>query len=399
MKHLTLLSILLFTCFAAFAQPQRKCGFDAIQQRISEHQNFDNYLLNKNLIYKNSKQNKMDTVIRIPVVVHVIYRLISENISTAQINSQIAVLNKDFRKLNPDTTNAAGWSKADVKFEFILATKDPSGNPSNGITRTSTTVDNIGLSNQYFNLVPAWNRDRYLNIWVCDVGPNLLGFAYPPNAPGVTAQEDGVVVGSNYFGTTGTVQAPWNQGRTTTHEIGHFFDLLHLWGTDFNPGCNTDDLISDTPNQDGPEPNCGSRSSCGSADQMSNFLQYVDDACMGNFTLGQKTRMRTALYTQRDSLQFGGLFEITSISELPIQEKALIYPNPSKGVFQIELPENTNINKVEIEVIDLTGKLVRSQTKQDKNGLIVSIDSAPSGVYFVRIMNGEFSSTKKLIKH
>lgn len=399
MKHLTLLSIALFICFAAFAQPQRKCGFDVIQQRISEHQNFDNYLLNKNLLYKNSTQNKMDTVIRIPVVVHVIYRLNSENISTAQINSQIAVLNEDFRKLNLDTTNAAGWSKADVKFEFILATKDPNGNPSNGITRTSTTADNIGLSNQYYTLVPAWNRDRYLNIWVCDIGPNLLGFAYPPNAPGITAQEDGVVIGSNYFGTIGTVQAPWNLGRTTTHEIGHFFDLLHPWGSDISPSCSTDDLISDTPNQDGPEYNCGARSSCGSADQMSNFLQYVDDVCMGNFTLGQKTRMRTALYTQRDSLQFGELFEITSISELPLLSRALIYPNPSRGIFQVKLHENTNLSRLEIEVIDLTGKLVKNETKQAQNGLIVNIDSAPTGVYFVRIINGEFSSTKKLIKH
>ena len=383
----------------ATAKAQRTCGFDAIQEQISQHQNYDNYLLNKNLSYKKFKQSKADTVIRIPVVVHVIHRLSSENISTSQINSQLAVLNKDFRKLNADTTNAVSWSKADVKFEFILATKDPNGNPSNGITRTATTVDNICNTNQYFSLVPAWNRDRYLNIWVCDVGNNLLGFAWPPNAPNVSPQEDGVVIGSNYFGTTGTAKAPWNLGRTTTHEIGHFFDLLHPWGSDLSPSCNTDDLVSDTPNQNAPEYDCGSRFSCNSADQMSNFLQYVDDACMGNFTLGQKTRMRTALYTQRDSLQFGALFEITSVSELSSTFNPLIFPNPSNGTFQVKLPENTNLNQVEIEVIDLTGKLVKCETKKGFNGLVINFNSAPSGVYFVSVKNGEFSSTKKLVRH
>lgn len=394
-----LLSIVFLSCLMPTAQSQRACEFDAIQKRISQHPNYDNYLLNKNISYKNFKQSKADTVIRIPVVVHVIYRLNLENISTAQINSQLAVLNRDFRKINSDLSNANGWSKADVKFEFILATKDPNRNTSNGITRTSTSTDNIGLTNQYYSLVPAWNRDRYLNIWVCDVGPNMLGFAYPPNAPGVSPQEDGVVIGTNYFGTTGTAQAPWNLGRTTTHEIGHFFDLLHLWGSDVSPSCSADDLISDTPNQNGPEYNCGTRSSCGSADQMSNFLQYVDDACMGNFTEGQKTRMRTALYTQRDSLQFGGLFEITSISEAVVQSRVLVYPNPSNGIFQVELPKTTNLSKVEIKVFDLTGKLIQSQTKQQQKGLRVNINSVPSGVYFVRIVHGEFNSTKKLIKH
>ena len=324
MKKFTFLSILLSTCFVVFAQAQRKCGFDAVQQRISQHPKFDNYILNKQLAYKNFAHDKMDTVIRIPVVVHVIYRLSIENISTAQINSQLPVLNKDYRKLNADTTNAAGWSKADVKFEFILATKDPNGNASTGITRTSTNVDNIGNTSQYYGLVPAWNSERYLNIWVCDVGDVLLGFAYPPNAPGITPQEDGVVIGTNYFGTTGTVQAPYNLGRTTTHEVGHFFDLLHVWGGQ-NASCSTDDLISDTPNQDTEVYTCGTRTSCGSTDQLSNFLQYVDDACMGNFTLGQKTRMRTALYTQRDSLQFGKLFEITSIAE-PVSYTHLTLP-------------------------------------------------------------------------
>ena len=400
MKRISLLYFLLAAGSIVLAQAERKCGFDYVQQHISQHPDFNTYQINKQLAYKNVRHQKADTVIRIPVVVHVIHRLAAENISTAQINSQIAVLNRDFRKLNADTTNAAGWSIADVKFEFVLATKDPSGNPSTGITRTATTIDNIcDNSNQYATLRPAWNPERYLNIWVCDVGDFILGFAYPPNAPGISPAEDGVVIGHNYFGTVGSVQAPWNLGRTTTHEIGHYFDLLHLWGNDNNPSCNTDDGIADTPNQADEEYNCATRTSCGSLDQLSNFLQYVDDACMGNFTVGQKNRMRMALYTQRDSLQFGDLLNLTSISEQNLFSKTLLYPNPNHGLFQIELTNVGGLNRFEIEVYNMAGKLVAVETKTNQSGLLINMETAANGVYFVRIINGEFSSTKKLIKH
>ena len=405
MKNALLSISLISLCFVVSVKAQKKCGFDAIQQQAMAHSDYDEYLLEKKLSYKNFQQDKMDTVIQIPVVVHVIYRLPSENISTAQINSQIAVLNKDFRKLNADTTNSVGWSKADVKFEFILAGRDPNGKITNGITRTRTTVDNIGFNNgnyEYFDAMPAWNSNRYLNIWVCDVGDQLLGFAYAPNTPGVGPEEDGLVIGSNYFGTVGTAQSPWNLGRTATHELGHYFDLLHLWGNDFRASCNTDDGISDTPNQESEVytfNSCSTNTSCGSLDQLSNFLQYVDDRCMGNFTAGQKARMRMALYTQRDSLQYGELLGITSISKQNIPSRAMIYPNPTSSDFTVELPQGSVLSKVEIEIFDLAGKLINHQTKQVQNGFNININTAPRGVYFVRIINDEFRSTKKLIKH
>ena len=400
MKNLLLLFGLISLGIFAQAQLQRKCGFDVVQNRIAQHPNYAEYQEQKQLTYKTFTPQKMDTVIRIPVVVHVIYRLASENISTPQINSQLAVLNKDYRKLNADTTNAAGWSKTDVKFEFVLAKKDPNGNPTNGITRTSTTIDDICGSSRYATVRPAWNRDRYLNIWVCDIDDFTLGFAYPPGAPNVSADEDGVVIGPEYFGTTGTAQAPYNLGRTTTHEIGHFFDLLHVWGNDNNPSCNTDDGVSDTPNQDDVEyDNCGARTSCGSRDQMSNFLQYVDDACMGNFTLGQKTRMRTALYTQRDSLQFGDFLRLTSIDERLLASALNIYPNPSQGVYRIELEDMGSTELFEVEVFRATGQKISVETKRTPSGLLLNMETAPNGVYFVRLTKDEFSSTKKLIKH
>jgi len=399
MKKIVLIAFSILIGVCSYAQTKRKCGFDAVQQRIAQHPDFASYTLNKKLAYKSFSQQKMDTVIRIPVVVHVIHRLTSENISNAQINSQIAALNKDYGKLNPDTTNATGSSIADVKFQFVLAKIDPSGFPTSGITRTPTTRDNIGTTNQYYSLVPAWNNERYLNIWVCDVGQFILGKAYPPNSPGVSPQEDGIVIGSEYFGTVGSVAAPYDLGRTTTHEVGHYFDLLHIWGSDQNPSCNTDDLISDTPNQDSEVYSCVTRTSCGSVDQLSNFLQYVDDACMGNFTLGQKTRMRTALYTQRDSLQYEIGTLVNSINDQNIFAKTKLYPNPTKGTITIEFPSNFKLLETKIQLFDVTGKAINFKTIKATRGFILYMNAAPSGVYFLHVESEEINYTQKLIKH
>jgi hypothetical protein len=399
MKKIVLTAFFIFVGVCSYSQVKRKCGFDAVQQKIAQHPDFASYTLKKKLAYNNFSQQKMDTVIRIPVVVHVIHRLASENISTAQINSQIAVLNKDYRKLNSDTSNATGSSIADVKFQFVLARINPSGSPTTGITRTSTTIDNIGISNKYDSLVPAWNNERYLNIWVCDVGQFILGFAYPPNTPGVSPQEDGIVIGSEYFGTVGSVAAPYDLGRTTTHEVAHYFDLLHIWGSDQSPSCSTDDLISDTPNQDSEVYSCVTRTSCGSVDQLSNFLQYVDDACMGNFTLGQKTRMRTALYTQRDSLQYEIGTLVSSITDQNIFAKTKLYPNPTKGTVTLEFPSNFEFHETKIQLFDVTGKVINFKTIRATRGLILYINAAPRGVYFLRVEGEKINYTQKLIKH
>lgn len=400
MKEFLAFLLIGMTCFSTEAQDHKRCGNQEITSKIQQHPDYENYLLEKEKKIKNFSFNKMDTVIHIPVVVHVIWRTNSENISTQQIQSQIDVLNLDYRKMNSDTTNvAAGFSKSDVKLEFILATLDPNGNPTTGITRTQTSTDDIGLTSQYFNLVPAWNHRRYLNIWVCDVGNNLLGFAYPPNSPGVSPQEDGVVIGTQYFGTLGNVSAPYNQGRTTTHEIGHYFDLLHPWGNDRNPSCSTDDMIADTPNQGVEVYNCpNTHTSCGSADMLSNFMGYIDDACMGNFTLGQKTRMRMALYTQRDSLQYANALGLVSVREIDYLKKTQIFPNPSNEAFQFIFSNKVNPKELTLEVFDIAGRSINFRTKQLHQGYILELPDAPSGIYFAKINAGEIAVVKKLIK-
>ncbi len=244
--------------------------------------------------YVNSIENGVRDnlgVITIPVVVHVLYNTSSENISDAQIQSQLDVLNADFRRTNSDATNQ--WSQAaDSEIEFCLATVDPNGNATTGITRTYTSTTSFGSDDKMKYTSQggknAWDTGKYLNMWVCDLGSSLLGYAQFPGSG--SASTDGVVMGYRYFGTVGAAQAPFDGGRTTTHEVGHWLNLRHIWG---DGNCNYDDYVNDTPASDAANYGCASSHySCNSLDMVQNYMDYSDDSCMNLFTTGQKTRMR-----------------------------------------------------------------------------------------------------------
>ncbi|MBP7166317.1 MAG: T9SS type A sorting domain-containing protein [Bacteroidia bacterium] len=255
----------------------------------------------------NNNANKAAAVITIPVVVHVVYNTASQNISDAQINSQIAILNQDFRKLNADISlvpSVFTALTADCELEFCLAKRDPSGNATNGIVRKSTTVtsfssnDNIKRSANGGS--DAWNTSQYLNIWVGPLGGGLLGYA---QFPGGTASTDGVVILHSAFGNTGTAAAPFNKGRTATHEIGHWLNLRHIWG---DATCGNDQ-VTDTPTQQTSNFGCPSfpHVTCSNGpngDMFMNYMDYTDDACMYMFTAGQKARMLAAVNTNRPGL-------------------------------------------------------------------------------------------------
>jgi len=245
----------------------------------------------------------------IPVVVHVVYNKASENISSAQIRSQIAVFNKDFRAANPDRSKVPGvWGGlvTDSRIQFGLATKDPSGRRTSGITRTKTTRTSFGtgdtVKSKSTGGANAWPRRKYLNIWVCTLAGGLLGYAQFPGGP---AKTDGVVILNTAFGTKGTVKSPFNKGRTATHEVGHWLNLRHIWGD--TEDCSGSDLVSDTPNAAGP--NFGKPSfphvSCSNGpngDMFMNYMDYVDDAAMVMFTTQQAVRMQAALDGPRSSI-------------------------------------------------------------------------------------------------
>lgn len=236
-----------------------------------------------------------EKIITIPVVIHIIYSNELENISDDQIQSQIDVLNEDFRKVTPYLTDK--WSQAaDTKIEFQLALVDPEGNSTKGITRKSSTVTSWSskdlMKSSKTGGVDPWNTLEYLNIWVCNIEGGILGYA---QYPGGRVSTDGVVISPNYFGSSDKgsnfyLTKPFDKGRTATHEVGHFLNLRHIWGN--NKSCGSDDFVTDTPRSNGPNYGCQQGVvSCGSEDMTENFMDYSDDACMSVFTSGQKARM------------------------------------------------------------------------------------------------------------
>ncbi len=248
-------------------------------------------------------------LITIPVVVHVVHRRDSENISDAQVKSQIAALNLDYRAKNPDRKKVPNAWKSlvvDSNIQFKLASKDPKGRKTSGITRTATTVASFGpddrVKSRKTGGANPWPRDRYLNIWVCSLGQGLLGYAQFPGGP---AKTDGVVILNTAFGTRGTATAPFDKGRTATHEIGHFLGLRHIWG-DRND-CSGNDFVADTP--PAREANMGKPKfphiTCNNGptgDMFVNYMDYVDDNAMFMFTAGQVARMNATLAGPRKKL-------------------------------------------------------------------------------------------------
>ncbi|MEN9333112.1 MAG: hypothetical protein RLY35_292 [Bacteroidota bacterium] len=240
-------------------------------------------------------ENSNRALVTIPVVFHIVYNGTTNNISDAQVLSQLQVLNQDFRKLNQDVgLTPSLFTASDPNIEFCLATVDPNGNATTGITRTSTTVSSWSTNDYVKYSVrggkDAWDATKYLNIWVCTLSGGILGYA---QFPGGAAATDGVVIDYRYLGTTGTATAPFNKGRTATHEVGHWLNLRHIWG-DANCGS---DLVNDTPTHNTSNFGCPTYphySTCTGApvEMTMNYMDYTDDACMYMFSAGQSARMQ-----------------------------------------------------------------------------------------------------------
>ncbi len=241
-------------------------------------------------------------ITRIPVVVHVVHKTDEENISDAQVQSQIAVLNEDFRARNADAAQVPDPFKdlvADARIEFELA----------DVTRTRTDRASFRHADDDVKAtasggIDPWDTREYLNIWVCTLAGGILGYAQFPGGPPET---DGVVILHRAFGTEGTATAPFHRGRTTTHEIGHYLNLSHIWGESRFATCADDDHVSDTPVQ--YDKNFGKPTfphfSCDGqphGDMFMNYMDYVDDEAMFMFTRGQALRMAAALADPRSDL-------------------------------------------------------------------------------------------------
>jgi len=232
-------------------------------------------------------------------VVNVVYKTAGQNVSDAQIRSQIVALNKDFQATNPDRTKTPlPWkglvADTRVKFQLVKTTRSKT-------TKNGFSFDDAMKKASTGGIAP-FKPKTHLNIWVCALTGGLLGYAQFPGGPTAT---DGVVINYEAFGTTGTAQAPFDKGRTATHEVGHYLNLIHIWAD--TQGCSGSDMVADTPNCAGP--NTGKptwpKISCSNGpngDMFMNYMDYTDDAAMFMFTTQQAARMRTALESARPGL-------------------------------------------------------------------------------------------------
>ena len=221
--------------------------------------------------------------ITIPVVINIIESSPGK-VTDAQINSQIAILNEDFNNNNSRTSGipsefAAAVADIDITFTRSAVIRKTSSVSSWG------TNDAMKFASQ--GGIDATDTANNLNIWVCEIGGGILGYA---QFPGGASATDGVVIGTDFFGET-NAGGIYGHGRTATHEVGHWLNLRHIWG---DGRCNRDDFVADTPISDAPNYNCPSYPTvnCRSTDMTMNYMDYVQDDCMYMFTNGQNDRMR-----------------------------------------------------------------------------------------------------------
>lgn len=273
--------------------------------------------------YDQSASRKKADIKIIPIVFHVLHDNGSENISDAQVEDAVRILNRDYARKNADTSEVAAAfqgiiGKGDI--EFRLAKLDPNGNVSSGINRIKTQETYVGDDGSKVNY---WPRENYMNIWVVKViQSGAAGYTRRPNAvnSSFAASIDGIVVLNTYCGSIGTASA--TRSRTLTHEVGHWLNLSHTWGNSNNPedpaNCNMDDGVQDTPLTEGQSGGCSlNNSTCGTLDNVQNYMNYA--SCDRMFTVQQINRVRTALgsnVAKRNNLVTSANLALTGIDRL-----------------------------------------------------------------------------------
>lgn len=358
----------------------------------------------------NNSSSLGGVVVSIPVVFHIIHN--GEEIGTGNnvddelVMYQLQRLNDDFRLLNEDALTSEHpffADQVDSEIEFCMAQRDPEGDATTGIVRhyiegESWTIDEI---NELIKPGTIWNRNDYLNIWCVNLidpdSPGVDGYATFPDETSDTT--DGVVVATFAFG----YGEDGEKSIVASHEMGHFFNLRHIWGDD---ECG-DDFVADTPPAEKDNEGCpdfpynvdGPCDPGPNGEMFMNYMDYSDASCVVMFTNGQKERMLATLATTRSSLTTsdGCLPPMnTSVQEITSASYFNTYPNPSTGSFSVESLDGQNGN-VNISLYNQTGALVLHFDKVNSFPFSIDLNDMPAGIYFVKFDTASGSFSEKVV--
>jgi hypothetical protein len=434
MKHIftNLTVVILLLATKVEAQFTQKCASYNAMQKIEETQS--GYMQGAQSLFTsfnsiNDNRAISDTFLFVRVVVHVVYNTPEENLADSVILNQINILNNDYGRMNADTINMrtifAPVAGVDSRIRFILADTDPQGNPTTGITRTSTTKTTFfsflggGLAEDVKSTANGgkdpWDQSRYLNIWVCDLsipflGPGILGYAVPPSGlpnwdPAANdGIGDGVVIQYQVFGSNNpnplTLGATTFavKGRTPVHEVGHYLGLRHIWGDE--TGCVGDDGIADTPSAtDASSQDCDSiKNTCldniagiDLPDMIENYMDYSAEDCQNSFTKNQVEFVRWVLRNFRTDI---ATVSFTDIKDMSKKEIISIAPNPANE--NVNIIANNGSKIISVSVYNTAGQKVLINNCNDYKANI-NTSSLAEGVYVIELTTQQTIQRSKLV--
>lgn len=396
------LILFLLVPFFSWAQTPTPCGAQKLKEQMDPYPFYQHAV---DQTFEKAKQwaeenlaDGPDSVLNVPVVVHILYENEQENLDDSLVYSQLEVLNRDFARLNADTINTRSVFDslaANTYIQFFLATQDPFGNPTNGINRVATAESSfIDMSFELDKMkdtltggVNAWPVEDYLNIWVCDLAINLmgesvpaiLGYAYPPagldnwpeeGATPADPNDDGVVIHYEVFGRNNPystldmmgTEVVASAGRTCVHEVGHYLGLRHIWG---DGDCEEDDGLADTPKADDQSQfDCDTtKNTCVDVpfdfpDMVENYMDYSHEECQNMFTKDQANLMYAVLSTDRFELLLPDTFVQTVVRD-PIQIPVKIFPNPAQEELFVQWQ---SVEGGDLRIIDMKGRVIFQET-------------------------------------
>lgn len=433
LKNILSLFVILVSISVA-AQENKKCfTTDLINKELITNKDYQkqiNQVHKQNKIWISQNNNINKEVITIPVVVHVIYRQthanigIGTNIPNYQIEDQLRILNEDYSKTNSEFPNPPRNTfvnyAGNPNLKFCLATLDPNGNPTTGITRTQSTKNSFNYSTESNDMKrnstggrDGWDPSKYLNIWVCDISSSgntsVLGYAYLPGLQSWNAWKDGLVVDFQHFGTVGNVSSS-SDGRTPTHEIGHYLGLYHTFCESSGGGCCDNDNtwgsnVYDTPATDdvyyGFVNANTNNNSCNDLfygfnadflDMDENFMAYSRNTWM--FTYDQVSEMNGTLNGYRSSLKNSNVpVNCTgTVSNNNIDHNFNIYPNPTKDMIKIDC----TYPSYSIKIMDILGKKILIKNNLSFNNSI-DVSKLKNGTFFLEITTPQNRIVQKII--